>query len=1145
MHMVKRILLGLIAIVVFAIPAFGLFPSINTAQAAPNFNNDADVILHEKIAVFIERCAGGRMPDEHNGIGVRLAGEMSTERASKGEIFHAEDGVNHTFTGQHEVRMSHIIGGKIACENSSLSGDAIRALYGSLDAFISKYYEGDPNDGNRLNRKAIWGGTNRENTGAMLGELRRDAVAKGYYVVKNGGQYPTDAMVIRYRVLRPMFEACFEPQTTVTDPNFIVTSPNAGSNKFQIRAGKDEAKVYPGLFFGGSLSGSGMSADTGGIGAIIDPSGLLPDKQAGGVNCLIFASVIRGNANYYREVFKSVDERNQEIVDSSNEQKVREITTEIAGNRQILLDCITFSATDDLKANPSWQYMMLPDVAYGLDTPAAQWLVDNYESDTKEPFRIADGHGGSFIMVGANQAEAFWKCLVGPDGYGTAVTDILEIDPILIDPVNDADSTAPEATCENSNGSLGFIMCPFIDAVAGMLNWVDTQIQALLATNRDSYASDSLYKVWAGFRNIGFAILIIMMLVMVIGTALGGQIFDAYTVKRALPRMVAAIIFISLSWYIVVAMVDLSIIVGNGVLGIMTSPFPQAQSGDVTLSSLFSSGAAATAGGAVIVGGIGVGALAALSVIPGLGPILLSYLGTAALVVLLAFLVLTLRNMFIIVLMLFSPLAILAWIFPSNDKMWKLWWGTFTKLLMMFPLIMALIAAGRIFSLTVDITDDGVVPFIIKVSAFVLPYAMIPMTFKFAGGAFASLAGMVNDRSKGGFDRLKKGRAKNVDAMKKRAAAGDLAKGITIGNRTYGANSRLTRGLNRVAGGASAGWAGRYGFGARGAGHHDTHFRDGVEEAIKSNGALRQLGYSDDAIAVMALSGGTEEGALEALEALATADPDPDNHWTEERRRRALGSARAVGIDRTNAAAAMTIMAQNKSRALSGPLTGDAGMNLVRRSAQNLSEGNEDLAENLMGGFAFHSRNAGREDLGGEMQGESAAQGWTRTSIGQQMQSFGASFEHFAGEFVEDIEHGSPEEKVAAAIALSEMANNLPAATAENQAHVIAALSALGVDPDMTRTQTTTQRQVVPDGQGGHTVVDVPVSSEVRVSVEEQLASLANWGTTTPPPPGTHGPTLISAQQISARARQYGAAQPLEERGGPPQPPNPNPGPIP
>jgi hypothetical protein len=368
----------------------------------------------------------------------------------------------------------------------------------------------------------------------------------------------------------------------------------------------------------------------------------------------------------------------------------------------------------------------------------------------------------------------------------------------------------------------------------------------------------------------------------------------------------------------------------------------------------------------------------------------------------------------------------------------------------------------------------GVSEWILVIVCYFGPYFLIPKTFSMAGSAFASLAGMANDRSRGVFDRLKKGRQQRMADSFARMKSGDR----------YQGRNAVTRQFNKRTSGLAGGFKSGFGFGTRGEVYHDIHGREAAEEAIKNNPLLRQLAYDDNGAAVLAASGGTRAGAERVARRLQAA-----NGWTDDQRERAIQSAAAVGFTNSNTAAAMTLLAQNKSRALTGALGGEAGMDLIRQSATQVSGGNEQMTENLMGGFAFNSRNAGRLDLGGETRGQSMLDGWQRSSVAQHAQSFGASMQAFTTAAVPQLRTGTNDERNAAATALLEMHNMLPNATGENQTHINEALHAAGVrfGPGMP-------------------------------SIEEQLANYAG---------GT-----ISAEQLRSQARVYDAQTPLDTRGG-------------
>ncbi len=357
-------------------------------------------------------------------------------------------------------------------------------------------------------------------------------------------------------------------------------------------------------------------------------------------------------------------------------------------------------------------------------------------------------------------------------------------------------------SCETLSGPLGWIICPVINTLDGSLNWLDTQIQRLLDIDRNKYRDEDLRKAWAQIRNIAYIVLVPIMLVMVIGTALGFGFLDAYTIRRAMPRFVIAVIFIALSWEITGFIIEVFNAVGKGILGLMTAPF--GISGGMNLSTLFNINNA----GGVVVQWAGAStvllSLVALITIPGGAAIILSLLAVGAASLLIAFFVLVMRQVFIIALILLAPVAILAWIFPGNDRLWKLWWGAFSKLLLMFPLIMGIIAAGRIFAHIIGTSDSsglesGVLNPLLKLIAYVAPYIFIPFTFKLAGGVFATITGTINDRSRGFFDRQKKKRQEGWGALGQRGGRNELFNKDRARTAT-GIRGRWMRGVNKVGG---------------------------------------------------------------------------------------------------------------------------------------------------------------------------------------------------------------------------------------------------------------------------------------------------------------------------------------------------------
>lgn len=300
------------------------------------------------------------------------------------------------------------------------------------------------------------------------------------------------------------------------------------------------------------------------------------------------------------------------------------------------------------------------------------------------------------------------------------------------------------------------------------------------------------------------------MLIMVISTALGFNFVDAYTVKRAMPRMLVAVIFIALSWDITRIMIEITNEVGLSIAGLIGTAVSEEGLAGLQLTDVFSVSESATASGVTVAGfGIAAGVVAIAIASGALGAVigyLLLLLFAAFLALTAAFFLLALRQIIIVALVIVAPLAILSWIFPGNDKLWKLWWGSFSKLLLLFPVIILLTTTGKAFAYIMfdsgGSADAGVlsaiIDFTLKIVAYIGPYFFIPAMFKYAGGVFSNLAGMVNNKEKGLFDRAKKAR-------------GGLAKkGYEQGKygvQTGKIGGRMGRGLQKASHANKLGWS--------------------------------------------------------------------------------------------------------------------------------------------------------------------------------------------------------------------------------------------------------------------------------------------------------------------------------------------------
>lgn len=491
-------------------------------------------------------------------------------------------------------------------------------------------------------------------------------------------------------------------------------------------------------------------------------------------------------------------------------------------------------------------------------------------------------------------------------------------------------------SCEAKGGLLAWIVCPVVKALDEGIATVDDKIISLLNVPEDNFTGSGpnavkMQAAAARIRDLTYIILIPIMLFMVIGTALGFEFLSAYTIKKAFPRLVAATIFVALSSQITFFLIQITNTVGKGIAGIMLQPFLGTT--NVTLSSILTAGQGAGLSGAAV--GAFVGLIIVLG--PSIIGIILSYAFITFVVLFLGFAILAIRQVAVLLLALLAPLAILAWIFPGNDKVWKLWWSSFSKLLIMYPLIVILINAGKVFaSLVPTAGEKGILGSLIVVTAYIAPYFFIPATFKFAGGAFASLTGAINNRGKGLFDRQKATRGKLAsDAFR------DF-KGGTAGGKY---NPRRVASMT-VGRGLGAGWKGRYGFGKTGAAARANQSNAEPEEVAKENINFAREMVDEEAMASVSMGNNVDK--MMELEHFR----NKGRAYTEgiAARGRAVGNTRRVQV------------AAAKQLAKSGKII--KNHEEARALFASASGGDAGLAGALKGNLQYTWRGVGRNDIG-------------------------------------------------------------------------------------------------------------------------------------------------------------------------------------
>ena len=520
-------------------------------------------------------------------------------------------------------------------------------------------------------------------------------------------------------------------------------------------------------------------------------------------------------------------------------------------------------------------------------------------------------------------------------------------------------------SCEAEGISLSWILCPVISGVQNLVGKLNDVINDLMTLPTDKFfdttnsnVANQFYEAWSGFRYIAMGLLVIIALIMVLSQAIGVGPFDAYTIRKVLPRLLAAVVLISLSWPLMKLAVDITNGVGHSVSGLIYGPFSD---------SLTKENPSLT-----IIGGALLGVVAGAFVFGVFGA--LAFVATAALSMLSGVATLIFREMLIMFLVVVAPVAIICSILPNTQTLWKKWSDYFLRALIVFPIFSGVIAIGQVFASIGPTLNGKIVGTLIQFVGYFGPYFMLPKIFAMSGGAVAAVGSVAQKATAGMRGGLSNYRKKKAGTRVTNAGA-RLKSGDFLSRRLdrYGGN-RVNDRLAGVAGGAKEG----YGFGRRSETAKAARALRRKDESAK-NKDLENLGVNNDmGTAIMALSHGTNAGAVAASHALRTnslannaayqnADESTVAGAATRRRIEAeaevsrvngLAAARNVGFSRGNAQYALTAMAKSKSRAI-GAI---GGHELIQGGINGLSSSAEEAIQ-MKNDFAFNSSGAGRADF--------------------------------------------------------------------------------------------------------------------------------------------------------------------------------------
>ena len=262
------------------------------------------------------------------------------------------------------------------------------------------------------------------------------------------------------------------------------------------------------------------------------------------------------------------------------------------------------------------------------------------------------------------------------------------------------DGPKGKTNCSPDIGAVGWIVCPVLSFMATINDKMFEIISGLLEfpgstlNTSGNSPNSAIYNSWKAFRNYANVAFIVVFLIIIFSQVSNVGI-NNYGIKRMLPKLLIAAILVNISFYVCAIMVDLSNLLGAGLVELFKGLKPAGVKSigwaDVTSKILAGTALGALAAGAVVVGVLSEGVMGLIAL---LAPILLA----AVIALVMILIILVARWSFLVLLIVVSPLAFVAYLLPNTEQWFKRWWKMFSSLLFLYPVVAAVFGACSLAS---------------------------------------------------------------------------------------------------------------------------------------------------------------------------------------------------------------------------------------------------------------------------------------------------------------------------------------------------------------------------------------------------------------------------------------------------------------
>lgn len=322
---------------------------------------------------------------------------------------------------------------------------------------------------------------------------------------------------------------------------------------------------------------------------------------------------------------------------------------------------------------------------------------------------------------------------------------------------------------------VGWAVCPILLAVSKGVDAAYDVVEGILETPVSIFTesgTNGIGEVYGKFLNVGNIALALAFLAVIIAQAIPGFLPN-YTIKKYMPKLMIAAVVLNLAFYACAAMVDVVNIVGKSIPDFFNSmtaqnviqnipndwTVPVIGAGPTGNANGFGDFTGSILAGAAVIGGIQIFSASGLAPIGWAILMFLIPIVLGAIVAILAILLaLVLRSALIIILIVISPLAFAALSLPNTEGLFKKWWGLFSKLLLLYPIVALVFGgsklAGSILMNVATVSSGSVVGAFLAMAASaatILPLILVPGIMKGAISATGKLGQKIEGMADKGF----------------------------------------------------------------------------------------------------------------------------------------------------------------------------------------------------------------------------------------------------------------------------------------------------------------------------------------------------------------------------------------------------------